>query len=101
MPPAVLALPPPMNIRTSVTSRLSGRIAATSMALNPASSVAPGGSGPRVAGFVFDVWGPAYTSETGYLRVHLTQLRRKLEPEPVRPRHLITEPGMGYRLELS
>jgi two-component system KDP operon response regulator KdpE len=47
-----------------------------------------------------DVWGPAYTSETSYLRVYLTQLRRKLEPEPARPRHLITEPGMGYRLEL-
>jgi two-component system KDP operon response regulator KdpE len=47
-----------------------------------------------------DVWGPAYIKETSYLRVYLTQLRRKLEPEPARPRHLITEPGMGYRLEL-
>ena len=46
-----------------------------------------------------EVWGPAYTSETGYLRVYLTQLRRKLEAEPSRPRHLITEPGMGYRFE--
>jgi len=46
------------------------------------------------------VWGPAYHNETNYLRVYLAQLRRKLEPEPGRPRHLITEPGMGYRLVL-
>jgi two-component system KDP operon response regulator KdpE len=45
------------------------------------------------------VWGPAYSTETNYLRVYLAQLRRKLEPEPSRPRYLITEPGMGYRLE--
>jgi two-component system KDP operon response regulator KdpE len=47
-----------------------------------------------------EVWGPAYRNETNYLRVYLAQLRRKLEPEPGRPRHLITEPGMGYRFEL-
>lgn len=47
-----------------------------------------------------DVWGPAYEKETHYLRVYLAQLRRKLEPEPTRPRHLLTEPGMGYRFEL-
>ncbi|MCO5970615.1 response regulator [Actinoallomurus soli] len=46
-----------------------------------------------------EVWGPAYENETGYLRVYLAQLRRKLEPDPSRPRHLITEPGMGYRFE--
>jgi two-component system, OmpR family, KDP operon response regulator KdpE len=45
-----------------------------------------------------DVWGPQYTTETHYLRVYLAQLRRKLEPDPPHPRHLITEPGMGYRL---
>ena len=44
-----------------------------------------------------DVWGPAYGAETHYLRVYMAQLRRKLEPDPARPRHLITEPGMGYR----
>jgi len=44
-----------------------------------------------------EVWGPAYETETNYLRVYMAQLRRKLEPEPARPRHLITEPGMGYR----
>ena len=47
-----------------------------------------------------EVWGPAYAKETHYLRVYLAQLRRKLEPEPSRPRHLVTEPGMGYRFEL-
>jgi two-component system KDP operon response regulator KdpE len=46
-----------------------------------------------------DVWGPAYGRETNYLRVYVGQLRRKLEPVPSRPRHLITEPGMGYRFE--
>jgi two-component system KDP operon response regulator KdpE len=43
------------------------------------------------------VWGPAYEHETNYLRVYLAQLRRKLEPDPAHPRHLHTEPGMGYR----
>lgn len=43
------------------------------------------------------VWGPAYETEDGYLRLYLAQLRRKLEPEPSRPRYLLTEPGMGYR----
>jgi two-component system KDP operon response regulator KdpE len=43
------------------------------------------------------VWGPAYETETNYLRVHLANLRRKLEPDPGRPRYLITEPGIGYR----
>jgi two-component system KDP operon response regulator KdpE len=46
-----------------------------------------------------EVWGPSYGTETNYLRVYMAQLRRKLEPDPTRPRHLITEPGMGYRFE--
>ena len=46
-----------------------------------------------------EVWGPAYQTETNYLRVYMAQLRRKLEPDPSRPRHLITETGMGYRLQ--
>jgi two-component system KDP operon response regulator KdpE len=46
-----------------------------------------------------EVWGPTYETESHYLRVYLAQLRRKLEPEPSRPRHLLTEPGMGYRFE--
>jgi two-component system KDP operon response regulator KdpE len=47
-----------------------------------------------------EVWGPSYTKETNYLRVYLAQLRRKLEIDPAHPRHLITEPGMGYRFVL-
>ncbi|HEY6493181.1 MAG TPA: response regulator [Trebonia sp.] len=46
-----------------------------------------------------DVWGPAYGSESNYLRVYVAQLRRKLEQEPSHPRHLLTEPGMGYRFQ--
>jgi two-component system KDP operon response regulator KdpE len=45
-----------------------------------------------------EVWGPAYGTETNYLRVYMAQLRRKLEPDPSRPVSLLTEPGMGYRL---
>ncbi len=44
-----------------------------------------------------EVWGPMYQTETNYLRVHMANLRRKLEADPSRPRHLLTEPGMGYR----
>lgn len=43
-------------------------------------------------------WGPSYGRESNYLRVYVSQLRRKLEPDPARPRHLVTEPGLGYRL---
>ncbi|MDQ3732617.1 MAG: response regulator [Actinomycetota bacterium] len=46
-----------------------------------------------------EVWGPSYDSETNYLRVYTAQLRRKLEADPSQPRHLITEPGLGYRFE--
>jgi two-component system KDP operon response regulator KdpE len=44
-----------------------------------------------------EVWGPQYVNESGYLRFHFGQLRRKLEADPGRPRHLVTEPGIGYR----
>jgi len=44
-----------------------------------------------------EVWGPAYSNETNYLRVYAAQLRRKLEPDVTHPRYIITEPGMGYR----
>jgi two-component system KDP operon response regulator KdpE len=47
-----------------------------------------------------EVWGPEYHDETAYLRVHMANVRRKLEPEPSRPRHFLTEPGMGYRFEV-
>ena len=45
-----------------------------------------------------EVWGPAYGDESNYLHVYVSQLRRKLEPEPGSPRYLVTEPGAGYRL---
>jgi two-component system KDP operon response regulator KdpE len=46
-----------------------------------------------------EVWGPRYEQETNYLRVYMMQIRRKLEPDPSRPRYFFTEPGMGYRFE--
>ena len=46
-----------------------------------------------------EVWGPGYEKETHYLRVHMANVRRKLEPVPGRPRYFLTEPGMGYRFE--
>jgi two-component system KDP operon response regulator KdpE len=45
-----------------------------------------------------EVWGPAYQRESSYLHVFVSQLRRKLEPDPARPRYILTEPGAGYRL---
>ncbi|MGB8383609.1 MAG: response regulator [Dermatophilaceae bacterium] len=46
-----------------------------------------------------EVWGRGYESAQGNLRLYMAQLRRKLEPDPARPRHLLNEPGMGYRFE--
>ena len=45
-----------------------------------------------------EVWGPGHTSQHHYVRVYMAQLRHKLEPAPARPRYLLTEPGVGYRL---
>ena len=47
-----------------------------------------------------EVWGPAYGRETNYLRVYMAGLRKKLEPDPAHPRHLLTSPGIGYRFEI-
>jgi signal transduction histidine kinase len=47
------------------------------------------------------VWGPVYGTEDYYLHVYIGRLRRKIEPDPARPRYLITEPGAGYRLQLD
>jgi two-component system KDP operon response regulator KdpE len=47
-----------------------------------------------------EVWGPGYAKETHYLRVYVAQLRRKLEDDPSAPRHIVTEAGLGYRLDL-
>jgi two-component system KDP operon response regulator KdpE len=45
-----------------------------------------------------EVWGPAYANQTHYVRVHMAELRRKVEVDPARPKLLVTEPGVGYRL---
>lgn len=47
---------------------------------------------------LIEVWGPAYADETHYLRVYMGQLRHKVEVDPARPKHITTEPGVGYRL---
>ena len=49
---------------------------------------------------LMDVWGPPYVEHTQYLRVFMGQLRQKLEPDPAKPRYLINEPGVGYRLKV-
>ena len=46
-----------------------------------------------------EVWGPSHTDQPHYLRITMKQLRDKLEPEPARPRYLLTETGVGYRLK--
>ena len=46
-----------------------------------------------------EVWGPGYETAQGNLRLYMGQLRKKLEPDPARPRYLLNEPGMGYRFE--
>ena len=46
-----------------------------------------------------EVWGPGYEDETHYLRVHFAHIRAKIEPDPSNPRYVITEPGIGYRLQ--
>ena len=48
---------------------------------------------------ITEVWGPSSTGDTSSLRLYLNRLRHKLEPDPSRPRHLLTEPGMGYRFQ--
>ncbi len=53
----------------------------------------------RRADLLHAVWGPNYDRETNYLRVYFAGLRKKLEADPARPRHIVTVPGMGYRLD--
>jgi len=48
-----------------------------------------------------EVWGPAYATQTQYLRVYMVQLRQKLERDSARPQYLVTEPGVGYRLKVE
>jgi two-component system KDP operon response regulator KdpE len=52
------------------------------------------------AQLLLEVWGPSYGTETNYLRVFMTHIRRLLEPQPSAPRYFVTEPGLGYRFEL-
>jgi two-component system KDP operon response regulator KdpE len=54
----------------------------------------------RQRDLLHEVWGPSYGRETNYLRVYVGGLRKKLEDDPSQPRHLITEPGIGYRFEI-
>ncbi len=61
--------------------------------------VRAGGEPVGVRDLLDRVWGAGYHSQTHYLRVYLAQLRRKLEPDPSHPRHLLTEPGRGYRFQ--
>ena len=72
----------------------------------PSTACSP--SSPQHAGKVLthrhllrEVWGPGAASETHYLRVYMAQLRHKLEDDPARPRHLLTETGVGYRLKVD
>jgi two-component system KDP operon response regulator KdpE len=44
------------------------------------------------------IWGPAYREESNYLHVYVSHLRRKIEPDPARPRYILNQPGVGYRL---
>ena len=48
-----------------------------------------------------DVWGPSHAEDTHYLRIFMAQLRHKLEDDPARPRHLLTETGVGYRFVID
>jgi two-component system KDP operon response regulator KdpE len=48
-----------------------------------------------------DLWGTEQVTDTGYLRLYMSQLRKKLEPDPAHPAHLLTEQGMGYRLVMD
>jgi DNA-binding response OmpR family regulator len=69
---------------------MSGTCSRCSCATHGGSSTRPAADGG---------WGPAYRDQTNYLRVYMATLRRKLEDDAARPRHLLTEPGRGYRFE--
>jgi two-component system KDP operon response regulator KdpE len=72
------------------------RLTRTEWALLTALVTRPGKLIPQRQ-LLHEVWGPAYHEETNYLRVYMANLRRKLERDPSRPQHFLTEPGMGYR----
>ena len=66
---------------------------------DPGIPAAAPGPARRVGAILTEVWGPGFRQRTNYLRFHMARLRRKLEDNPARPRHLLTEPGMGYRYQ--
>ena len=59
----------------------------------------PRAGSSRQRQLLHEVWGPQYSTETNYLRVYMAQIRRKLEPDPSRPRYFLTEARMGYRFD--
>ncbi|RNI21401.1 response regulator transcription factor [Flexivirga caeni] len=72
------------------------KLTPTEWNLLEALAIRPGHLVPQ-AELLREVWGPGYEKDTHYLRVYVAGLRRKLEPEPGRPRYLLTDPGQGYR----
>ena len=89
-----------LGARVVTRDGTSVRLTPTEWSLLAALSARPGRLVPREQ-LLREVWGPAYGSETNYLRVYVANLRKKLEPEPTRPRYFHTEPGMGYRFTPS
>jgi len=66
---------------------------------DPGNAAAPSGAAVSSAQILTEVRGSRFAGRSNYLRFHLARLRRKLEDYPARPRHLLTEPGMGYRYQ--
>ena len=85
-----------LTARTVARDGAEVRLTPTEWGLLSALVTRPGRLVPQQQ-LLHEVWGPAYGKETHYLRVYMANLRRKLEVDPSRPQHLITEPGMGYR----
>ena len=85
-----------LTARTVARDGTEVRLTPTEWGLLSALVTRPGRLVPQQQ-LLHEVWGPAYGKETHYLRVYMANLRRKLEVDPSRPQHLITEPGMGYR----
>jgi DNA-binding response OmpR family regulator len=66
---------------------------------DPGGPAAAAGAAGRIGAAADRGLGPGFEQRTNYLRFHMARLRRKLEDNPARPRHLVTEPGMGYRYQ--
>ena len=101
-PPVIMEIEPPSLLTFTILGRVLERSIGSSASItrqgpNRLTSIASA-TAPRSA-LLAEVWGPGYADATGNLRLYMAQLRRKLEPDPARPRWLITEPGMGYRYQ--